>query len=132
MVLECVGATLTSSLRSALPAAARADPQSATAASNFQQNPDKSSDTDGLAFARTPALLSMLREAAESARSADSGAGQPGLAEEVRDRVACPAASAVLPALRSDEGSAAAVALLALLIREHGVAGGPLARTVSC
>ena len=132
MLLECVGATLTSSLRSALPAAACADLPPAAAAAATPQNPDRNPDTDGLAFARTPALLGMLREAAEGMCGACSAAGQPGLAEEVRDRVACPAAAAVLPALHSGKGGAAAAALLALLIRKHGVAGEPLARTVQC
>lgn len=126
MLLECVGAALTSSLRSALPAAACADSQPAAAAPAAPQNPDRHPDSDGLAFARTPALLGMLREAAEGMCGARTGAGQPGLAEVVRDRVACPAAKAVLPALHSGKGGAAAAALLALLIREHGVAGEPL------
>ena len=126
MLLECVGATLTSALHSALPAAACVNSQPAAAAAAAPQDPDRNPDADGLAFARTPALLGMLREAAEGVRGARSGAGQPGLAEEVRDRVACPAANAVLPALQSGKGGAAATALLALLIREHGVAGEPL------
>lgn len=126
MLLECVGATLTTSLRSALPAAACAASQPAAAAAETPQNPDRNPETDGLAFARTPALLGIMREAAEGVCGACSSAGQPGPAEEVRDRVACPAAVAVLPALHSGKGGAAAVTLLALLIREHDVAGEPL------
>ena len=126
MLLECVGAMLTSALRSALPAAARADSQPAAAAAETLLNPDRNPEAAGLAFARAPALLGVLREAAKGARSAGSGAWQPGLVGEVRDRVARPAANALLPALESGEDGAAAMALLALLIREHGVAGRAL------
>jgi pyruvate dehydrogenase E2 component (dihydrolipoamide acetyltransferase) len=141
-LLDCVGAAVASTLAAALaaPSPPPADPPSAArspaapaangpaAAAGQQPEGQPAAPAapapDGArahaAFARAPALLAALRQAAEGALGAGAGA------EEVRFRVCRPAAAAVLPAVAGGDGGAPALALLALLIRAHGAAAGRL------
>lgn len=116
MILDVTGAAAASTLSQALSALPDAGAHPSAPATLTPTPTLPHSDAHVLAFARMPALLRVLREAAAGAL------GEAGGADEVRARVARPAVAAVLPAMHGGEGSSAAVALLALLVREHSLA----------